>query len=269
MQVHTYTLFGKKELAAIQAGLDNLLAIWAEKWLMAGISCPSVTAVSNAFEANLESFKTSDASWTSMDLHNAVGTCTLGFPSQTHQPMYRRITGDNSPRPMQGKAASPVETGLVAKVLSDLLATILSGMNSDSTSVATDKTARIQPELHLQKGSGTVAVTIADQECVIHLLLSPTLAWHLAGNSQPKGARAHLTSRKSVIGHGKMKVRVTAGEINLRLSDILELKPGHVMRLNMKTDRPFVLETADTQTKICDAYLGQRDGCKAIQLINQ
>jgi flagellar motor switch/type III secretory pathway protein FliN len=166
-----------------------------------------------------------------------------------------------------------VETLLVTKILKDLIVMVAPGQHVASSTVLNpqmkDEQREVPDDINVHKGSGAVMAKIEDRDWSCDLLLSHGIAQHLTGAGRPKTARTGLTSRKTVIGHGKIALRVTAGEIELSLSDLLDLKPGHVMRLSQKIDQPFALETVDTQTRICAAYLGQRDGNKAIQLINQ
>lgn len=274
MQVHPFTIFGRKDLAAIQSGLDSIVSMWSEKWLVATAACPAVTSVKNAYEMDIPAVHSDNTDNTSIGRKNNNAFCKLAFSAQTPLHIYRRATGDSTPKAAQGKSTAVIETQLAIKILDDLLKMILADEDAGEAAPQGQQNEKasspsLQVNLINHKGSGTVIATIEDQDCSLHLVLSQALAKYLASGNKLKGKAASLASRKSVIGHGKMKLRVTAGDIELRLSDLLDLKPGHVMLLNQKIDQPFVLETADTQTRICDAYLGQRDGNKAIQLINQ
>jgi hypothetical protein len=270
MQVSAYTIFSKNELTHIHSGLENLLAIWGEKWLIEMPPALSVHSVNNAYEA-ANSVPDSDKTETSIERQSTNGKCQLQFSTGMLQRIYRFATGDNTPKGISSKTTSSAEARLTTKILEDLLDTILSGSEPGSNATGyhiAQPSDSTEIDLSMKQGSGTVIATITDQDTAMRLVLSESLAKHLAGRMSPKKERVNLTSRKSVIGHGNLKVQVTAGEIELRLSDLLGLLPGHVLRLNLKKNQPFILETTDTQTKICDAYLGQRDGHKAIQLIN-
>lgn len=274
MQTRAFTIFSKKDLAAIHSSLDSLLSLWVEKWFISTVSSPTVTAVSNAYETSALPMSSDDGSEESIDRHRADGgACRLVFPAQMLQQIYCRATGDRITKTAYRNQAGTVESGLSRKVLDDLLAMLLPESSAaEPANQSYPKGQSLRPQQadwRTDKGSGTVVATIAEQDSVIHLILSQSLAQSLSGNSRRTTERTSLTPRKSVIGHGTLKIQVSAGEAELRLSDLVGLLPGHVVRLNLQPDQPFTVETADTRLKLCDAHLGQRDGNKAIQLINQ
>lgn len=267
MQPQLFTIFSKQDLAAIQSSLDSVLSLWSEKWF-AGTPSLSITSVTNAFEDKAQT----SAGPETVEHASMRGSCKLNFSSKTQQQIYARATGDRIAKSVPESQLGTIEATLSKNILSDLLFSIAPNLaGSDSKrSLQTPAQPTFLADLSLKKGAGTVIVNIGDSSaCSFRLFLSQSLAQHLTGKSRPKAATASLTPRKSVVGHGMLKIQITAGEAELQLSDLVDLKPGHVVRLNLKPDQTFIVEVKETRQKICDAYLGQQNGNKAIQLINQ
>ncbi|TCS37729.1 type III flagellar switch regulator (C-ring) FliN [Paucimonas lemoignei] len=259
MEVCKYTIFTKQDLAAIQAGLNSAISAWADKWFITVAALPVADTVVNGHEAvPLESGRQGLAGSFELRSHSS-GACQLAYSSRTLQHLYSRITGDHVIKATSKDLFGTVGSAVLLQALDDLLAIILQGHDAASSE-------QIQLSQLLRKGSGTVVATITDQDSTIHLYLSQSLARMLSGTTGIIKTGAKLSSRQALIGSGKLKIQVTAGEAELRLADLMELRPGNVIRLNLKPNQPFTVQMADTQQVICHAYLGKRDNNKAIEL---
>lgn len=268
MQVSPYTIFTRTDLAAIQSSLEHILSVWSEKWFISTASLPTAASIANAFEFDA----TAIGSEYHVERHSDKGACRFVYTARTHQKIYARTTGDHVTKAIQKIQPASLESSLLIKVLDDLMALVLNDPSKSGPATSfpyQDENADTpRKDFGLHKGSGAVVATIKDQDSIAHLYLSQGAARALCG--MPNSATsAKLVSRKAVIGHGTLKIQVTAGEAELRLADLVDLKPGNVVRLNMKPDQPFIVQTADTHEKICRAYLGTSRQNKAIELIKQ
>ncbi len=115
-------------------------------------------------------------------------------------------------------------------------------------------------------GSGVVVAVVGMQDQRLRLLLSPALAWQLAGVDRPARSPAQLVSRRVAVRETRVKLRVCAGAATLGLSDLLQLVPGQVVRLDLKPGQPFLLEAAGQAQTAGHAWLGRIGQNKAIQL---
>lgn len=272
MKVSTFTIFTRQDLAAIQSGLNSALSTWADKWFVTTAALPAVNAIANAYEAEPLSNGQQGMGGNIERSGDNGAACQLIYSSHTLQHVYSRITGEHVIKATQKNLFSTIESTFLEDALDDLLATLLQTQSpADQAApqvydVPSLPVARLSLPPH--KGSGTVIATITDQDSTFYLYLSQRLARTLCGAPHAIKTGAKLTSRKAAIGHGKLKIQITAGEAELRLADLMELRSGNVIRLNLKPNQPFTVQT-DSHQMICHAYLGKRDGSKAIELINQ
>ncbi len=249
MGPHLYRIFTAKDLTTIRHGVDNTLTAWSDHWFPTGTS---VLACSSAANAHASAVLPGDPG-ICIQRHTREGGCQILCPTAAMQQLYCNATGDRFSKATHEDANTLIRH-FVSNMLNELLVTLL----PDNTIAPTD--------LPMHKGSGTVLLNLGDSDWSASILLSYALAQRLAGSTPSSASRNALAARKSVIGHGQLKVLVSAGHVELRLADLAELAPGHVIRLNLKTDQPFIVENAATGMKICDAHLGQREQHKAVQL---
>ncbi len=249
MQPQPYRIFTASNLAAIQHAVNDSLSAWSDHWFSTGTP---MTALSAATNAHVSPALPSDPGLC-IERQTREGGCRILCSTSAMQQLYCNATGDRFNKATHEDANTLIHH-LVSNMLNALLATLLPGH------------AIVPTDLPMHKGSGTVLLNVGDGNGSASILLSYALAQRLAGSTPSSVPRNPLISRKSVIGHGQLKVLVSAGHVELRLADLAELTPGHVIRLNLKTDQPFIMENATTGMKLCAAHLGQREHHKAVQL---
>lgn len=258
MQSQLYRIWTEKTLQLLQSQIDDAIAGWSEQWFISTLPMFNPSLVKNAY--------TDSSSVQHEGLFVArqteEGHCQLFIPHSVAQQIYTRSTGDTNYKPTRDDKANKIMQNFIQKVGNNLLVKLLHNLHSDEISDP------FLVKLPFTKGGGTVFVQINHPEFAMQMFLSQGIVRQLTNENKPSTNVASLVSRKAGIGQGVLKMRVTAGEVEIRLADLADLAPGQVLRLNLETDQPFVLENAETQLKICDAYLGQRAGHKAVQLMN-
>lgn len=242
--IQTYFIFTEKQLAQIQRRAGDRLELWAEKWLPNNHGLRAVSA-QNAHERTPGTQSESEIAHLGVKL---ISTC------EDRQKIYEQLTNDR-----YHKATHDNAIGLINRVVETMLKDLAAAFAGQNPSP-------ISPPSQYQ-GSGTVLVHIETSEWGLQLMLPQTVARQLI-DPPPAPAKATLAPRKSCIGKGRVKVRVNAGEVEIKLAELAELAPGQVVRLNLKTNQAFKLTVADTEAKLCNAYLGQCEGKKAVQLIS-
>ncbi|MDO8299553.1 FliM/FliN family flagellar motor C-terminal domain-containing protein [Lacisediminimonas sp.] len=284
--IAAYTIFTGRSLAAVHARLDAALALWHAKWLPASTTPPRVHAVSNAHEAGAGAVHVSvDEIHVDCVTGSGAGApaCRLIAPLSALHCLLQMATGDAAPDAPAPQPMGAFERALVKRMLADLADSIAAAVATSAAKsparpdVAGQLTqlARVAPaaggrqEQHpfmATRGSGVVLVVLGIGEQRLRMLLSPALAWRLAGEHIPAPGPAQLASRRAAIGAIRIKLRVCAGDATLRLSDLMQLAPGHVLRLDLKPGQPFILEAAGKPGPAGHAWLGQLGQHKAIQL---
>lgn len=272
MQVRPYIIFGKKDISAISTAIENVLSLWWEKWFASGEATADVTAVENAFESHFNQTE-SDENGLMLDCRtNNNEACSIFYTEQLLQQLVYRATGNHIPGVSHRWHRHSVEAKLARKILRDLAMMFLEPMANKE--IATELLSCDELKFSSQsvsrpvKGYGDIVITIRVQENSFYMMLPFPAVCRLSSFNRPEAPRSALSPRRENIGQGKLKVQVTAGEAELQLSDLVGLARGQVVRLNLKPGQAFSLESADTHVKICDAYLGQRQGNKAIQLVS-
>lgn len=287
-----HIIFTGRNLTAVQAALDAALARWHGKWLPASAAPPVVHAPGNAHEADADAvhvgggeIETDCGAGCAAGDEAGAPPCRLIAPLPALHRLLQMATGDTAPDASAPKPMSAFERTLVARMLADLLDSVAAAVAPTATkSPAAPEFAgpitqlgpaapaaghagrRQQHPFKATRGSGVVVAVIGIGEQRLRLLLSPALAWRLAGASIPARPLAQLTSRRAAIGATRLKLRVCAGDATLRLSDLIQLAPGQVLRLDRKPGQPFILEAAGKAEPAGHAWLGQLGQYKAIQL---
>jgi hypothetical protein len=287
-----HIIFTGRNLAAMHAALDAVLARWHGKWLPAAAAAPGVHAVSNAHEAGADAVHVGGG-----EIHVDCGAgcgagyeagappCRLIAPLPALHRLLQAATGDAAPDARVPKPMGAFQRALVARMLADLLDSVAATVATTATKspagpeVAGPLTQRAaaapaagydgrrqQQPFMAARGSGVAVAVIGIGEQRLRLLLSPALAWRLAGEVIPARPPAQLASRRAAIGATRFKLRVCAGDATLRLSDLMQLAPGQVLRLDRKPGQPFILEAAGKAGPAGHAWLGQLGQHKAIQL---
>lgn len=248
-----------------------------------GVALPPwsrVNAIANANPAHASAARPASGE---LQAQAAAGAC--GCVVIAAKPALQRLVAlaccDRSP---QTQLAAPDDfvTTLSRDVLSSLAASIvaaagvagtasapgISSISSDSSTSTIASTASDQSgsPLSTATGSGTVIACAGAVPQALRIILSQELAWRLAGQPQAQARPAALTPAHAAIGHAPLTMRVLAGQASLRLADLLQLAPGDVLRLDLQPGAPFPLDIAGVRCTAAQAWLGQLDGHKAIQL---
>ncbi|WP_151448609.1 FliM/FliN family flagellar motor switch protein [Lacisediminimonas profundi] len=147
-------------------------------------------------------------------------------------------------------------------MLRDLLSR-LAGLPAGSASV--NRLFSDRPSLHLPsgKGAGNAGLTLAMGADLIPVWLSFPLLAPWLGASVAVGKP--LTGRQHALGRSRLRYALHAGSATLRLSELLALEPGNVLRLDMRPEDGLALVTP-AGARICSAGLGLQDGQAVLQV---
>jgi flagellar motor switch/type III secretory pathway protein FliN len=259
MVVTPYKIFTNVQLAQSMLRVNAVLNDWNRKWLRSPDSKFFVTSIQNAYDALPAE---PDGNTISIDRATTNGSSLFRLSSKAASELYGHATGDRLEILGQHTIESTMPGQLVKKMVQDFLIMLESANSQKSTVISSDAP-------RFAKGSGTLVISLAGSDWMARCVVSHNIATTLVDTQPSAINREELTTRRAAIGSGRLKVRATAGSVTLSLANLSELRPGDVLRLDVKTTQAFELENAETYMKICHAFLGQRDNHKALQLSSQ
>lgn len=121
----------------------------------------------------------------------------------------------------------------------------------------------------LRPWSGAVCLELPCGDAYVNVLVNAPAVGALLAPAVASAARRGATSMEPLLqamSDRSMTLKVELRAFELGLGDLQDLQLGDIVPLQHALDRPLRVCLADG-TPICDGYLGQRDGCKAIELV--
>jgi hypothetical protein len=129
--------------------------------------------------------------------------------------------------------------------------------------------------LHWQRGAvpsfggageaAMIAECIVGERLRLAIMLWPTTVLScLARTRAPRSNEGPLEPLRGAIKSGTVRLEVLAGEAEMAVSELATLKPGDVIKLNHKLERPLAVRLHEGEA-IGTGYLGTRHGRPAVR----
>ncbi|MDB5839824.1 MAG: hypothetical protein JWQ23_1776 [Herminiimonas sp.] len=269
MAVRLFTLWGRSEIEQLRQPLQEGLTGWRAKWLGAGKSPEPAIILRNGYE-----FEAADApralfQQQFLGCRDSGGKhlCAIRFAPRLLPALYASAVRDPAAAPAM--AADPLAMQLTCRMLRDLLERIIAAAAAAAASGAPPHGASFTeydaPPISSARGEGAVVVALTIEQIDAALYLAPDMVRSWVKRGVPRGAAQALSTRRAALADTGVSFMIEAGSAVLSLSDLAGLAPGQVVRLETGLGQPMKVRGAGSPAW-CGAYLGLRDGTKAVQL---
>jgi flagellar motor switch/type III secretory pathway protein FliN len=263
MAARRFLIFGATDLSAFLGLSRSLVAAWGEQWFIDGEKDVLVERIEDA------------SCQTLLPSTGGAGEHLLAFVEQGRQAycvVNDKLVGalcDSAfgPEIVSGQRVVRAhwrehELALAGDILGSLAQTLL-GLERRFGYV--DRLVDV-PLSRLPAGSGWLKLVIAirSQPLVIWLSQDAVVALRAipVGNVEAGG----LIARSAALVTGDLRVEALAGEANISLRELYELRPGQVVRLDTRFGEPLKLLSKASGKVIAKAWLGSCGGKKALQI---
>lgn len=262
MAVQRFLILGAADLSTLSALSQSLVTDWAEQWFIDGANGISIARVE-------------DASCQELLSPEASGEHFLGFSHEGRQAYCFVNDGlvsmlcDAALGPDVGGGQRIVrarwreqELTLAGDIVGGLAQRLL---GKELPFGYADRLVDV-PVSRLPSGSGwlKLVIVIRSQSIVLWLSQDAVVALHPI---QVRGTNADfLVPRSSALVAGNFRVEALAGEAEVSLLELFELRPGHVVRLDTRFGEPLKLLSKSSGKVIAKAWLGSLGKKKTLQI---
>lgn len=255
MDYRPFRFVGSSDRTAIENALVPRIKEWGMAWLNEEIVTP--VAIRDEIGARLDAladwFILGDApdKWVAWEINRALSPDFASVLLATELE--------------QGAPLTPLVEAVCQDCLSDLVQRCFSLANIETTPRQLPKEAL----LHHGFGSGAVTLLLQGQRWKQRLILSGAVVDGLVLPHRavlPVAGEA-LTPRQSAIGNTKAAVELSLGEAELSLAEIVGMRVGDVIALNLHHSEPLTVATTGGK-HLFRGHLGRQADNKAIQAIS-
>ena len=262
MAVRRFLIFGQADLNALSEVSCSLVTAWAKRWLIDG-------------EKDVCIDRTEDASGQVLLPSTGSAEHSLVFAVQERQ-AYFVVNDDvvgllcDSVLGPEGRGQRVVRAHWREQELAlagDVLGSLAQGLlGQEGTLGYADRLVDVSPS-ELPSGSGwlNLVIAIKSQSLVVVLSQEAVMALRATVISD-KVRSSRLIARSAVLVRGDMRVEALAGEANISLRELFELRPGQVVRLDTHFREPLRLLSKTSGKAIAKAWLGSSGSKKALQI---
>jgi hypothetical protein len=245
------------QLADLDDAVGQVLASWCEAW---GLNAGLVEARSRAAVDDADG---SVSSWEAM-LPNAVAEQQLwaaGLPTTTA--LMALMFEERAPIAQ----AAPIAKQL-AEIARAELSERLRGLGAPTAKAAIGYATTVPPVAHDRRWSGAVVARCAMPFGALVLHFGPLAAAARMRPAAPTKAQAQtpLVPLREVLDTRRLPLRVEFTEVELDVGALQALAVGDVVLLPHALAQPLKAQVGGTGLR-CSAYLGARDGMRAIELV--
>lgn len=263
MPVRRFLIFGVTDLSALSGLIRPLVAAWGEQWFVDGEKDVLVERIEDASHQAL------------LPITGEAGEHLLAFVEQGRQAycvVNDRLVGvlcDSAlgPEVVGGQRVVRArcrdqELSLAGDILGGLAQALLGREHPLGYG---DRFVDV-PLSRLPAGSGwlKLVIVIRSQSLVIWLSQDAVMALRAIPVSNDKAGG--LIARSVALVTGDLRVEALAGEADISLRELFELRPGQVVRLNTRFGEPLKLLSKASGKAIAKAWLGSCGGKKALQI---
>lgn len=262
MAAQRFLILGTADLSALSALSQSLVAAWAEQWFIDGTKGVSVA-------------RAEDASCQEMLSPEASGEHFLGFAHEGRQAycfVNDDLVGvlcDAALGPDVGGGQRIVHARWREQELTlagDIVGGLAQRLLGNELPLGYADRLVDAPVSRLPAGSGwlKLEIVIRSQSIVLWLSQDAVLALHPI---QVRGNNAGtLVPRSSALVAGNFRIEALAGEAEVSLLELFELRPGHVVRLDTRFGEPLKLLSKSSGKVIAKAWLGSLGEKKSLQI---
>lgn len=263
MAAQRFLVFGAADLSALLALSRPIVAAWAQRWFVDGDKDVRVERTENPSRQAL------------LPLKGLSGEHLLAFADQGRQAFF--VVNDDLVGALCDSALGPEVVGAQRVVHSRwreqelaLVGDILGGLAQNFLGQERplgylDRLVDV-PLSRLPAGSGwlKLVIGIKSQQFLFWLSQDAVMALRAipVGNDKAGG----LIARSAALVSGSLRVEALAGDANISLRELFELRPGHVIRLDTRFGEPLKLLAKASGKTVAKAWLGSYSGKKALQI---
>lgn len=245
-----FKLFGERERTLLRGVLEERCRDWAARWAPGGAGGVSVECVAGGqlagrLPAGIEgwrAFAAGEEWWALAErpgTMDELGKALLGAPG------------------VRDERASPLAAAVAGDALHELFRALLGRDPGPRFAV--------QPAWD-GAGSASCAAAVTVGGACLHLVSSAS--WTLRALKQrasPPPAVAGVDGLGAVGGQA-IDIEVLAGSAEVALGELLRLRPGSVIALDTRVDRPVAVLAGPRKAPWCSAHLGARGAYRAVAL---
>lgn len=259
MVTRRYLIHSAADLAAWTDLSRAAVSAWAQRWLLAGEKEPDLLRVEDASRQSwrpetvghaLGYADKEKAAFCVLDKALVAVLCDMALGPDRHggQGVVRASWAE-----MELSLAGDIVGGLIQEFL-----------GRPEPFVYGERMLELPP-FDLPAGSGWLKLVLAVGSLSLVLWLNQDTVLSLRPVSIP-GKKLALRPRSSALPPSNLRIEAVAGEAEISISDLLELRPGHVVRLDTRFGEPMKLFSKSAGQFMEKAWLGAHDGKKSLQI---